>query len=298
MPDRRSEIVDLFVRDLDKIELPPHDRWRPAHRKESYFAKTSRYVLYAGGVTAVLIAALIVGFGLRDRNSQATASPSPTPAFITLPLPASSPPATPSPAATWSLSTAPLGAIAVACGSVTGYASDGAQMLLTLGSGSMTTQYHLEYHFASVRPPADIGDRFASKTDQLVQVYGRQVPASPGSANAVRLRDFTATRVTTCSPTLSVAPAAFTGFVLPPDCAYVRPPALAFDQSERSFDCPGGTLLAVETLAPAFRQQGWISCATGPGRGYWKKDATLLVVQQVANDRPLLVQYPGTTSCP
>ncbi len=194
--------------------------------------------------------------------------------------------------------TAGVTAVAVACGSVTGYASDGAQMLLTLSAGTTATQYNLQYQFASVRPPADIGDRLASKTDQLVQVYGRQVPPDSGSLNAVGLRDFTATRVTTCSPTLSVAPAAFTGFVLPPGCAYVRPPALAFDQSERSFDCPGGTLLAVETLAPAFRQQGWISCATGPGRGYWKKGATLLVVQQVANDRPLLVQYPGTTSCP
>ena len=99
MPDRRNEIVGLFVRDLDKIELPPRDRWRPAHRKESYLMKTSRYVLYAGGVAAVLIAALIVGFGLRDRNSQATASPSPIPATST-PAPASSPPTTPSPTAT------------------------------------------------------------------------------------------------------------------------------------------------------------------------------------------------------
>jgi len=122
MPDRRNEIVDLFVRDLDKIELPPRDRWRPAHRKESSFMKTSRYVLYAGGVAAVLIAALIVGFGLRDRNSQATASPSPIPATST-PAPASSPPTTPSAA---SPSPSPT-AISQVGGAITGrfgYGSD------------------------------------------------------------------------------------------------------------------------------------------------------------------------------
>jgi len=107
MPDRRNEIVDLFVRDLDRIELPPRDRWRPAQRKGSSFVKTSRYVLYAGGVTAVLIAALIVGFGLRDRNSQATASPSPTLA-VTNAIPT----ATGTPVAAPVVTAAPLGDLA------------------------------------------------------------------------------------------------------------------------------------------------------------------------------------------
>lgn len=58
--------------------------------------KSSRFVLYAGVVAAVLVAALIVGFGLRDRNSQ-VAGPV---AATSTPTPASSPPATPSPIAT------------------------------------------------------------------------------------------------------------------------------------------------------------------------------------------------------
>lgn len=99
MPDRKSEIVDLFVRDLDRIELPPRDRWRPTPRQESYLMKTSRYVLYAGAVAAVLVAALVVGLGLRDRTVEVSASPSPIPATAT-PPPSSSPQATPSPVAT------------------------------------------------------------------------------------------------------------------------------------------------------------------------------------------------------
>ena len=96
MPDRRNDMGGLFRRDLDRIELPPRDTWRPTPRKESYLVKTSRVVLYAGVVAAVLVAALIVGFGLRDRNSQVASPPSPLPTTST-PVPASSPPATPSP---------------------------------------------------------------------------------------------------------------------------------------------------------------------------------------------------------
>jgi hypothetical protein len=99
MPDRGGALVDLFVRDLDQIELPPRDRWQPAPRKESYLMKTSRYVLYAGVVAAVLAAALIVGLALRDRNSQVATSPSPISATST-PIPSSSVAASPSPAAT------------------------------------------------------------------------------------------------------------------------------------------------------------------------------------------------------
>lgn len=61
--------------------------------------KTSRYVLYAGAVVAVVAAALIVGLGLRDGNSQVATLPSPIPATST-PITASSAPVTPSPVAT------------------------------------------------------------------------------------------------------------------------------------------------------------------------------------------------------
>jgi hypothetical protein len=61
--------------------------------------KSSRIALYAGGVTAVLAAALIVGVTLGERPSQVASSPSPTAATST-PLPASSAPAAASPATT------------------------------------------------------------------------------------------------------------------------------------------------------------------------------------------------------
>ena len=77
MPDQDKDLMHLFVRDLDDIELPPRDMWRPAPRKESQLMKTSRYVLYAGAIAAVLVVALIARFGLRDGN-QVAASPSPS----------------------------------------------------------------------------------------------------------------------------------------------------------------------------------------------------------------------------
>jgi hypothetical protein len=77
MPDSDKDLVHLFVRDLDDIELPPRQRWRPAQRKESQLMKTGRYVLYASAVATVLVLALIASFGLRDSNRVA-ATPSPT----------------------------------------------------------------------------------------------------------------------------------------------------------------------------------------------------------------------------
>lgn len=82
MPDRDKDLVYLFVRDLDDIELPARDRWRPAPRKESHLMRTARYLLYATAVAAVLVLALIAGFALRQRD-QVAASPSPTPPAIT-----------------------------------------------------------------------------------------------------------------------------------------------------------------------------------------------------------------------
>lgn len=78
MPDRDNDLTHLFVRDLDDIELPARDRWRPSARKESNLMKTSRYVMYAGAAAAVLVLALIASFTLRGANPVAapqTASP-------------------------------------------------------------------------------------------------------------------------------------------------------------------------------------------------------------------------------
>jgi hypothetical protein len=77
MPDLDRDLIHLFVRDLDDIELPPRDRWRPAPRRESRLMRTGRYVLYASAVVAVLVLALFASFAFRDSN-RAAATPSPT----------------------------------------------------------------------------------------------------------------------------------------------------------------------------------------------------------------------------
>jgi len=94
--DRDKGLTHLFVRDLDDIELPPRDRWRPAPRKESQLMKTSRYVLYASAIAAVLVIALIASFQLRDSNAVG-ASGSPSASATTSPV---STTATPPPVAT------------------------------------------------------------------------------------------------------------------------------------------------------------------------------------------------------
>ena len=96
MPDQDKNLVHLFVRDLDEIELPPRDLWRPAPRKESHLMKTSRYVLYAGAVAAVLLLAILASIGLRDRNEIAA---SPSPSSATSPAASASASATASPVA-------------------------------------------------------------------------------------------------------------------------------------------------------------------------------------------------------
>jgi hypothetical protein len=111
MADPDKGLVNLFVRDLDDIELPPRDRWRPAPRKESYFVTTSRFVLSAAAVAAVVILALLASSGLRERN-QVGASPSPT----SLPTTAA---ATPSPSASPSASSSPQ-PTTPAAGAITG----------------------------------------------------------------------------------------------------------------------------------------------------------------------------------
>lgn len=74
--------------------------------------KSSRIALYAGGVTAVLAVALIIGVALGERPSQMASSPSPTAATST-PVPATTAPARPSPTATASPPPAPTGTGAI-----------------------------------------------------------------------------------------------------------------------------------------------------------------------------------------
>ena len=111
MADRDKDVVHLFVRDLDDIELPARDLWRPAARKESYLMKTSRNVLTASAVAAVLVLALIASFALRDRG-QVAASPTPsTPTVTASPTAATAVTASPAATATSTPTAAPTGAI-------------------------------------------------------------------------------------------------------------------------------------------------------------------------------------------
>ena len=82
MDDRDKDLTHLFVRDLDGIPLPPRGAWRDAPGRETIVTRTSRYLLAAGAIAAVLAIALISGFQLRDRNQNAAApsgSPRPSP---------------------------------------------------------------------------------------------------------------------------------------------------------------------------------------------------------------------------
>lgn len=78
--------------------------------------RSSRYVLYAGGVTAVLAAALIIGLALGERPSQVASAPSPTAATTT-----STPPASPSPTAPHATASP---AAVVPAGTITGRLDD------------------------------------------------------------------------------------------------------------------------------------------------------------------------------
>jgi hypothetical protein len=85
--ERDKDLTGLFVRDLDEIALPPRGAWQRARGRETTAMRTSRYILTAGAIAAVLAIALIVGFQLRDRNATvANPSASPRPELTSLPI--------------------------------------------------------------------------------------------------------------------------------------------------------------------------------------------------------------------
>ncbi|HEV2012240.1 MAG TPA: hypothetical protein VGS17_14580 [Candidatus Limnocylindria bacterium] len=87
MDERDKDLTGLFVRDLDEITLPPRGAWRSASGRETIAMRSSRYLLTAGAVAALLAIALIVGFQLRDRNATvANPSASPTPSASGAPV--------------------------------------------------------------------------------------------------------------------------------------------------------------------------------------------------------------------
>lgn len=86
-PDR--DLVHLFVRDLDTIELPAPGRWRPAPRKESPIMRVIGLVAPAVAVAALLVLALVWSAGSRG-PSGVVATPGATPSVSATPAPSAS----------------------------------------------------------------------------------------------------------------------------------------------------------------------------------------------------------------
>ena len=189
------------------------------------------------------------------------------------------------------------------CGSVTGYASDGAHMLLTLAANGTTTQYRLEYQFAYNAAPTDIGVQFSTKTPQLLLLTGRQFPPDSGSPNAISLRQYNVARVSSCVPTTSVNPRP-AGFTLPLGCAYIGQPLAGTDYGQWDVDCGGASNDARGTMANPLIQQGWTGCGVGLGNSSWAKGTARLSVTEGAGgpggypkiSQP--VRPAATSACP
>lgn len=87
MDERDKDLTHLFVRDLDEIPLPPRGEWHGGQGRETIVARTSRYLVTAGAIAAMLAIALIVGFQLNQRQQTAAdRSPSPTPRDTSVPI--------------------------------------------------------------------------------------------------------------------------------------------------------------------------------------------------------------------
>lgn len=167
------------------------------------------------------------------------------------------------------------------CGSLTGYAADGAHMLVTLTAGGTATQYRLEYQFVGGSAPTDIGTRLSAGTPQLLMITGAQVPPDSGSPNAISLRRYNVARVSSCAATNSVNPRA-TAFTLPLGCAYLDQAVVGADQSTWTFDCGAASRDARGTLAYPLAQQGWTSCGVGLANASWAKGTARIGIAEGA----------------
>ena len=188
------------------------------------------------------------------------------------------------------------------CGSVTRYAADGAQMLITLLAGGVAAQYFLEYQFAGDAAPKDIGDRLSANIPQTLLITGRQVPPAAGAPGAINLHEYNVARVTSCTPLSSVIPQP-TGFVLPLGCAYVDQPEVGGDQTRWKFDCGWASNSARGSLARALMAQGWTCGIAVTATATWAKGTSRLVIVEGAggfNGYPQLAQLRVgiQTGCP
>ena len=279
MADRDKDLTNLFVRDLDDIPLPSRDRWRPAPRKESQLMKSSRYVLYAGAIAAVLVVALIASFQLRG-SSQVAASPSPT----------ASP--TSSPAAT------PIGFVLPQdCSYVSG------PTLVSPGSTTTPSTYW-EFTCAGAATPdleavQRIAPAFAAQgwtpcpsnpgtgvwwkgTTQTMVAQGTRPGLSQLARQSQDCPEAASTGAITPVPTPTQTPSpTAVGFTLPSGCSYVGSPVVGTGGSQWQFDCgSAANNNARGTLAPAFAAQAWTSCGVGLGSGTWMKGNLRLIVSE------------------
>ena len=102
------------------------------------------------------------------------------------------------------------------------------------------------------------------------------------------------------------------GFALPQGCAYVGRPTSDADGGAVLWKVDCGTVPNRSirgTLAPAFTQQGWVSCASGLATEVWRKDTSRLTVLEgsgAAGEYPSLTQRlyltggggPPNAGCP
>jgi len=160
-------------------------------------------------------------------------------------------------------------------------AADGAEMLITLVAGGVSTQYFLEYQFAGDSPPKDIGDRLAAQIPQTLLITGRPVPPAAGAPGAINLHDYNVARVAGCTPLSGVTPQP-AGFVLPLGCAYIGQPVVGGDQSVWKFDCGWASNNARGSLAPALIAQGWTCGSPATATATWAKGSARLVVVEGA----------------
>jgi hypothetical protein len=146
-------------------------------------------------ISAIIIVFVIAvgasGLLLRFRRDLGLEGPSPT-----IGAPSASPSATAS--ATATASGRPTDVTVNFCGRVTRYASDGAQMLISLESGSTSEQFSLQYQMARTPPPRDIGDRLAAGETQLLHIDGLKRPSDSGAPLAIALQDYVVQHVSAC----------------------------------------------------------------------------------------------------
>jgi hypothetical protein len=277
--------------------------------------KSSRIALYAGGVIAVLAAALIVGLALGERPSQVASSTRPTAAATTsTPVPATTAPASPTPTATASPSLTPTAQTGAISGRlsypsdfippVTVYAIDpddrriwfsvafpgyGNPPRPTAQPGTEPGTYTLtgvapgRYFVVAFRDDGQKPDPglYTREAECL-----RRTPSGPCPDQSTIFITVTAGQTTREIDIVSWWPGSGLmppppprppiGYGLPRECRYELG---ATAPQTWLLTCPQG--LTSNYLAPSLAQQGWTSCASSPKS--WRKDQLAIVITDFVN---------------